>query len=180
MTNTFPKRANLPLMKSNFLSTNSRLSSDGNLFGKQAASSLSDISTVGDLSDVHSHFGAAMNKTYYENTYKVYPDRKLSVGEVEGIIAEVLNEHLRDQLYDLVKSRQICESISQEIKDKVKALGASRYKLVVLAHIGENRKQGIEITSRCVWNENLDNFASAHFKNTSLFAQAVVFATYYE
>eukprot|EP00163_Fabomonas_tropica_P008216 TRINITY_DN1783_c0_g1_i1.p1 TRINITY_DN1783_c0_g1~~TRINITY_DN1783_c0_g1_i1.p1 ORF type:complete len:104 (-),score=7.30 TRINITY_DN1783_c0_g1_i1:290-601(-) len=59
-------------------------------------------------------------------------------------------------------------------------LGYRRYKLVVQTVIGENNGQGVRTASRCLWDTENDNFASASFANTSIFAVAMVFGLYYE
>lgn len=171
---TSPKSCNLKA-KLNFLNVNPRQDAAG--LKRYSLRTLSDISTDEEQTEGQTR---SQTRVYYENTFKLCPEGKLSVQKLEEIITEVLNKHLENERYDGVKSKGTCESISQEIKDKVKELGVQRYKLVVLAHLGQNKKQGIEISSRCVWSETFDNFASGHFENNSLFAQAVVFAMYYE
>lgn len=43
-----------------------------------------------------------------------------------------------------------------------------RYKIVVQAALGEKRKQGARVASRCLWDINTDNYASYSFENVSV------------
>jgi hypothetical protein len=46
--------------------------------------------------------------------------------------------------------------------------------------IGEFNGQGIRVGSRCVWDTTTDSFASANFRNASIFAIVMVFGLYFE
>lgn len=50
-------------------------------------------------------------------------------------------------------------------KEKVKEIGAPRHKLVVQVTIGEVQGQGVRIASRCLWDVETDNHASAYYTN---------------
>lgn len=122
----------------------------------------------------------SIGKTFYENTFKLFPDAKLSTTKAERLVEDILREHLVNEVYESAKCKEKCQSLCQLIKEKVKELGTSRYKLVVVVHVGEVKGQGLQITSRCAWNENFDDFVTAYFTNSSLFAQATVYALYAE
>ena len=40
-----------------------------------------------------------------------------------------------------------------------------RYKLVTFVALGENRLQGVRVTSRCLWDADTDNYATCSWKN---------------
>lgn len=67
-----------------------------------------------------------------------------------------------------------------DIRERVKALGFDRHKLVVHVSLGELKGQTFSSCSRCLWDTATDGFASESFKNESLFATAQVFALYFE
>lgn len=133
-----------------------------------------------DASVADSEFSSGIN--FYENTYKLLPDAKtpMPTKTVETIIADVLKERFKNEDYDSSKCKDHSQNICRLIKEKVKSLLCPRYKLVVVVHIGEKKGQGIRITSRCAWNENFDDFVTVSFTNSSLFAQATVYALYVE
>jgi len=43
-----------------------------------------------------------------------------------------------------------------------------RYKLAVQVIVGENKGQGIRVTSKCMWDPNIDNHASYTFVNVNI------------
>ena len=70
------------------------------------------------------------------------------------------------------------KTLSDSIKDKLKALGKDRYKFIVHVVIGESREQGIRSGTRCFWDASTDQTASATCVNDSLFICATAFAVY--
>lgn len=55
-----------------------------------------------------------------------------------------------------------------------------RYKIVTTVTVGQIADQGVRVASRCLMDQETDNFASGSYKNTSLFGIATVYAFYYE
>ena len=55
-----------------------------------------------------------------------------------------------------------------------------RYKLVFQATMGENNQQMIRHASRCLWDVDVDNCASASWSNGRVYAVAMCFALYFE
>ena len=55
-----------------------------------------------------------------------------------------------------------------------------RYKLVFQASFGENLGQMVRSASRCLWDAETDNCASASWSNARVYAVAMCFALYYE
>ncbi|KAJ3052041.1 hypothetical protein HK097_006953 [Rhizophlyctis rosea] len=123
---------------------------------------------------------APANAIVYENTYKLKPDRKFQTEKVKTITQEILSKNLQKVKYDPDKVTELSKHISNEILAAVKKLDFDRYKLVVEVTIGEFKGQGIRVASRAVWDTATDSYASAHFKNATLFAVAIVFGCYYE
>lgn len=66
------------------------------------------------------------------------------------------------------------------MKAQVKDLMLPRYKIIVLVHIGQLQDQGLKVSSRCLWDSSNDTSASYEFRNSSLFAAAMVYGVYYE
>ena len=116
----------------------------------------------------------------YENTYKLEPEKKFQVSKVQAIIEGVLENHLKDEKYDPKACRQTVKTLSEIIKSRVKELNYDRYKIVCMVTIGQLKEQGLRMGSRCCWDAKRDTFATASFKNKSLFAVASVWGVYYE
>lgn len=119
-------------------------------------------------------------KVFYENTFKLLPDTRMPTTKIETEVENVLREQFLNEVYDSAKCKANCQSICQLIKEKVKGLVDSRYKLVVVVHVGEKKGQGVHITSRCAWNDNFDDYVTVYFTNSSLFVQATIYALYAE
>ncbi len=56
-------------------------------------------------------------------------------------------------------------SVTEAIKARVKALAYPRYKVVVQVILGQSKHQGVKIASRCLWDTDTDNYASATLVN---------------
>ncbi|KAJ3044896.1 Tctex1 domain-containing protein 3 [Rhizophlyctis rosea] len=123
---------------------------------------------------------APANAIVFENTYKLKPDKKFQTENVKKLTGEILAKNLTKVKYDPDKVTDLSKRISDEILAAVKKLEFDRYKLVVEVTIGEFKGQGIRVASRAVWDTTTDSYASAHFKNATLFAVAIVFGCFYE
>lgn len=148
---------------------------------KSAATTRTDntiTDQIDDASVVGSEFSTG--KVLYENTYNLFPDAKMPAKKVEMLAETILREQFRNDVHDATKCEEKCQSVCQLVKDKVNELGPSRYKLVVVVHVGKKKGQGVQITSQCVWNDHFDNYVTAYFTNSTLFAQATVYALYVE
>eukprot|EP00735_Rhodelphis_limneticus_P007127 TRINITY_DN19626_c0_g1::TRINITY_DN19626_c0_g1_i1::g.24466::m.24466 TRINITY_DN19626_c0_g1::TRINITY_DN19626_c0_g1_i1::g.24466 ORF type:complete len:125 (-),score=16.74,sp/A2VDD2/TC1DB_XENLA/45.00/3e-33,Tctex-1/PF03645.8/2.4e-26,DUF3827/PF12877.2/0.0082 TRINITY_DN19626_c0_g1_i1:349-687(-) len=100
--------------------------------------------------------------------------------KVKKVMQDILNQELEGKKYTHELSRQQSLRITDIIKQKVKELGFARYKIVVQVVVGEIKGQSIRIASRCLWDQENDNCASASFKNSSLYAVAMAFGCYAE
>ncbi|XP_063021259.1 dynein light chain Tctex-type 5 isoform X1 [Melospiza melodia melodia] len=108
------------------------------------------------------------------------PARRFPVAAVEEILRDVLGSALRERRYEPGPCLEAAKDIAEVIKARVKALAVPRYKIVVVAHIGQLGGQSLQISSRCLWDPKSDTFSSYVFKNTSLFAVANVYGVYFE
>uniref|UniRef100_A0A8C5NNV7 Tctex1 domain containing 1 n=1 Tax=Junco hyemalis TaxID=40217 RepID=A0A8C5NNV7_JUNHY len=108
------------------------------------------------------------------------PARRFPVAAVEEILRDVLGSALRERRYEPGPCLEAAKDIAEVIKARVKALAVPRYKIVVVAHIGQLGGQSLQISSRCLWDPKSDTFSSCVFKNTSLFAVANVYGVYFE
>ena len=117
-----------------------------------------------------------------ENTYKLEPDegKYFAINKVESLLKETLEKRLDNVNYSSENNRLLVTDLTADIKSKVKALEFPRYKLVCNVIITENKAQGLEIASRCIWDHSTDNFASYTYKNASLIAIANVYGVYFE
>ncbi|KAL7689393.1 putative Tctex-1-like superfamily protein [Plasmopara halstedii] len=114
-------------------------------------------------------------------TYVMAPteDERFRRKRVCNIISECMTKELDGKKF--VESN--CKDWSTTIADAVKArihaeCNFPRYKIVVQTFVGQQKLQDIRITSRCLWDNDHDNHASAVFNSESIWATCVVFGFY--
>ncbi|KAM9384679.1 dynein light chain Tctex-type protein 2B isoform 2-T2 [Pholidichthys leucotaenia] len=115
------------------------------------------------------------------DSYLIRPhhQHKFRPAAVKECVREIVRERLSEVRYDPEEVPELTRSLADSIKDKLKNAGFDRYKLVVQVVIGEQRGQGVKMTSRCLWDADSDNYAEDVFMNDSLFCVVAVFGSYY-
>ncbi len=103
---------------------------------------------------------------------------KVSIATVKELLKAVLDEQLAGKKYDHEECGGACKKLSDVIRDKLKALGHSRYKFMVQVTIGERRDQGVRSGSRCFWDSSTDCQATENFVNDYIFATATAYCCY--
>jgi len=136
----------------------------------------------------------------YENTYLMKPTdaQRFKRSAATKILTEVLEEKMaftneRDKkgrlsfIYNSDDSAETIREIVEDCQKKVIAMMRAanndqppRYKFVFQASMGENNNQMIRNASRCLWDSDIDNCASASWTNGRVYAVAMCFALYYE
>lgn len=91
------------------------------------------------------------------------------------IVLEELEKQLEEKSYVSEECVKQAAIITQAVENRVRELTKTNTKVVAVVYIGEIRDQGIEITSQCLWDPDNDSFATASFRNNSLFAVCTVF-----
>ena len=115
-----------------------------------------------------------------EPSYRMEPHRKFNSDKVEEIIQEVVDTRMKDFTYHPKFCANMCKSLTEEIKEKVKRLRFDRYKIVTVVHIGEKSNQSAVISSRCTWDQNLDDYATYTMETPTLFCTTCVYGIYTE
>lgn len=119
-----------------------------------------------------------------ENTYQMDAkgDQRFREGAVREVVREALNEVVGDMTYDADHCSFVAKRLSNVVRTQVRDLGYSRYKLVVLVHMGAlNQDSNTTMTSRCLWRpESGDSYVDVRYENKSLYALVTVYALYFE
>jgi len=118
----------------------------------------------------------------FGSAYRTEPkeEERFYPAQVKKIVNEVLNEKLENQTYDDKNAQALALDISNVVKMRCKSLKMPRYKIIVQTFVGENKGQGVRVTSKSLWNANFDDYASCSYMNASLFAVVMVFGSYFE
>ena len=98
--------------------------------------------------------------------------------EVKRVIKAVLERYLSKETYNPSTTSKLCKEITQQLRFEIKELGFSRHKIICQLMIAEQKQQGVEVTSRCLWRDDTDSFESQTFANESLVAVATVHGVY--
>lgn len=116
----------------------------------------------------------------YEPTYRMEPKEHYNEKTVYSIVKELIDEKLEGMIYSKKYSGNLTKIISNQIKEKVKALHYDRYRIICNVMLGENRGATVLATSRCAWDPKTDDFTSYSFQSKHLFCNVSVFAVYKE
>ena len=109
------------------------------------------------------------------NTYELEPVNAFDTAKVKSILLEEFDKvrHL-----PAVNQNIICLGLTNDIKRRVKLLGFSRYKYVVMVTMGENKHQGVNMSSRFFWDDKNDSYISHSLKLKEYFMVGVIYAIY--
>mmetsp|Transcript_12491 Transcript_12491/g.35085 ORF Transcript_12491/g.35085 Transcript_12491/m.35085 type:complete len:135 (-) Transcript_12491:272-676(-) len=121
----------------------------------------------------------------YENTYITEPegygaDQKLQRSKILKVVKDMIEERMSGQQYDPVKGAQTAKQLADDLRERVKMLGYERYKLIIQVTVGQKTGQAMRLVSRCLWDTNADNAASAYYENETLYCVCQVYGLYYE
>lgn len=117
-----------------------------------------------------------------ENTYRMEPaeSSKFNPDKTNQIITSTFENYLKDRKYDPKTFPQLCKTLADLLKERVKATGPKRFKIVTSVSILENKEQCAVCASRCVWDTSVDNFSTVTYNGQDFSAIGSVFALYYE
>jgi hypothetical protein len=106
------------------------------------------------------------------------PACRLQDLEIQCVIEEVLRGHLRGVLYNAWDTEARSAFLREVIKQELCKIQLKLSNVAVLVMIGEASDTGIEKASHRVWKPDYDSFASAWYRNESMFAIGTVFVNY--
>jgi hypothetical protein len=115
------------------------------------------------------------------HSYSIRPkiSQKFRPADVKELLHTILLANLADKEYNTETFTELARHICAEIKEKLKTLNYDRYKFVVNCVIGEQKGAGVNMSGRCMWDSDTDNFAESIYMNESLFCVAAAYGVYY-
>lgn len=114
------------------------------------------------------------------NTYRLEPVKKFEHWKVTEIIKKTFEEHLIEASYDREICHQMSKTLADLIKEQVKSLQFSRYKIISVVSIGQKRGQSVRMASRSVWDPRFDGYAQYSFERGDMYAIGIVYGIYFE
>jgi tctex1 domain-containing protein 2 len=86
--------------------------------------------------------------------------------KVSKVIAECLQKELDGKEFDEDDCKLWSTSIADAVKARIRQeCNFPRYKIVVQSFIGQQKLQDVRIASRCLWDNDYDNHASAAYNS---------------
>ncbi|XP_061182590.1 dynein light chain Tctex-type 5-like [Saccostrea echinata] len=117
----------------------------------------------------------------YENTYKMMPDAKFRESSIRKIISDVLEENIKSiKAYDSTTLGGKCKLACDVIKERVKHLNITRYKIIASVIAAQKGSQSMIVTSRCLWDHKNDNYVSVKMELGEFFVLGTVYVVYAE
>lgn len=115
-------------------------------------------------------------------TYKLMPDeeQRFKPTTVYDLVAAVVRERFAEYEYSRFTAPKFAKSAAAAINDKLKELGLPRYKYVTNVTVAQQYGQGLDVTSRCVWDTKTDSYTTVHISTPTLIVIASVHAVYFE
>ena len=114
------------------------------------------------------------------NTYRLEPVKKFEHWKVTEIIKKTFEEHLIEESYDSEICHHMSKTLADLIKEQVKSLQFSRYKIISVVSIGQKRGQSVRMASRSVWDPRFDGYAQYSFERGDMYAIGIVYGIYFE
>ena len=114
------------------------------------------------------------------NTYRLEPVKKFEHWKVTEIIKKTFEEHLMGENYDHEVCHHMSKILADVIKEQVKSLQFSRYKIISVVSVGQKRGQSVAMASRFVWDPSFDSYAQYSFEKEDIFAIGTVYGIYFE
>ena len=115
-----------------------------------------------------------------QKSYELSPVKPFKVAEVREIMKNAMRD-INDEKNKHLTDGDLCKSLADEIKLRVKNSGFSRYKIICVVYLLRGcERQDIIIGSRCLWNTDYDNFVQELFESKHHTAVVTVYALYHE
>ena len=117
----------------------------------------------------------------YEPTYRMEPKERFSIRRAEEAMLAGMKFFLASQPgYNATKCGGMTRLLVDDIKQRLKQLGYSRYKLVVQVLLTQKAEQDMKMSSQCVWDVKRDDVATVTYAIKDIMAIATVHAVYCE
>ncbi|CAF4051983.1 unnamed protein product, partial [Rotaria sordida] len=99
------------------------------------------------------------------------------IEEYSKYLKKLLNEYIKDDLYENIKSKINSLSLCEQIKDFFKKLN-QRYRIIVQVYIEQHLDQSIIIASRSLWDNKYDTFIQETVFKKNIFILVIIFFIY--
>ena len=118
----------------------------------------------------------------YESTYQMEPDQdhKVDMDQLYRVATETLATALLGYRYDATRARKFSSNLAERIRNEIKQLPYTRYKIVVHVVVGQRKSQGVLVASRCLWDVKLDRHITITKQTRNAYITVTIFLVYNE
>lgn len=96
----------------------------------------------------------------------------------ENLMEVLLRRTLEGESYPLNSTSKLAKKLATSIKESLKALIKSRFRVAVTVVLAEDSGQGLQLGCRCFWDKQVDSMANAVYRNASIICVATAYAVY--
>lgn len=136
-------------------------------------------------SDSSEHSGRrASGQDHYQRlrsnvTYQTGPRKEFSVHQVQKVIRETFENCLNGNEITLPRN-VLCKNLTEAIKMKTRRLNYDRYRLIVHVYLCSKENVTLKVTSRCIWDAKVDNYADCKYEAKDFYVMGIVYGVYKE
>ncbi|KAG9392382.1 Tctex-1 [Carpediemonas membranifera] len=121
----------------------------------------------------------------YENSYRTDPEPQnlFKTTPIKEIVNGILKDQFESYEYDPNDASDRSQDVATLIINRVKDQIPPRYKCavqVVISQTRPNAQYGFDVSSRCLWNTDTDNFITANYHAPKCTISCQLFACYKE
>ena len=120
-----------------------------------------------------------VHRPHLNMTYQIGPRKEFSAYQVRKIIQETFESTFNDDHIILSRSA-LCKSLTEAIKMKTRRMNYDRYRLIVHVYLCSKDNVTLSITSRCVWDDKVDNYADYQLEMKDFYVMGIVYGIYKE
>jgi hypothetical protein len=119
----------------------------------------------------------------FEPTYRMEPNKRFSPARTKVLIKAVLSSLLENYDYNVTSSPTPAEmtmKLPELIIKQVRSLDFERYKFVCLVSMGSVDDSSVSVTSRCLWDTNLDTCVTYTYTDKTYYCTVTLYGLYHE
>ena len=172
----FDWQATYPQVKSFFLAFHDKRSRRSSMFipRRSMAESIVSLMSRGSL------VPEPCKKPNFLNTYKLYPDDKPNIRNIEKVIKKVVAVSTQDMAFEDCCDSNVCTVLNNELHNRVKKLMPLRYRFLIQIIICEKADQDTCIATRWLWNDTYDNHCTVQTETPTMSVTVVFHSLYLE
>ncbi|KAL0115582.1 hypothetical protein PUN28_010830 [Cardiocondyla obscurior] len=116
----------------------------------------------------------------YQNTYRLEPYKRWNFKIVDKILINRMQEYLANWKYEPLTCVEMCQKISEDVRDKIYKLCYDRYKILVIISIVQKLEQGVRMDFGKLCDHQRDTYSTYVIETTKYVAMGLVVGIYYD